>query len=143
MSKDWTEALKKWSTKVTHTEGYTIFNLKKDIPKSVHSILEIEKGERLFRVYIWKTIHPPTIFKLLSKVDEEGFITPVVVIQTLDKKDVISFSRKMNRAEFEMNVDVIREAPYVLLQTEDCRDFSMCKDAKEVIERMKAWKRVF
>lgn len=142
VDEDWMDTIRKLSTKETRTEGYTIFNLKKDIPKSFRSILEIEKGERLFRIYIWKTIHPPTIIKFLSKVDKEGFITPVIVIQTLGKKDVISFSRKMNRAEFEMNVDVIRKAPYILLQTEDCRDFSICKDAKEVIERVKKWRKV-
>lgn len=142
MDEDWKEALRKLGAKETRTGGFTIFELKGEIPKSFHPMLRIEEGERIFRVHIWETVRRPTIIKLLSKVGGEGFIIPVLVIQTLNKKDAFSCTKKMDRAEFEGLVETVRKFPFVLPQTEDYRDFSICKDADEVIERMKKWGKV-
>lgn len=142
MDGDWKEALRNLGAKETRTGGYTIFELKEEIPKFVHPMLQIEEGERLFWVHIWETVRRPTIIKLLSKVDGGGFIIPVLVVQTLDKKDALSCTKKMDRAEFEGLVETVRKFPFILPQTEDYRDFSICKDADEVIERMKKWGKV-
>lgn len=142
VSEDWKETLRKLGAKETCTKGYTLFELKGEVPKSFQPMLQIEEGEKLFRVHIWETIRQPTIIKLLSKVDGEGFIIPVLVIQTLDKKDALSCTKKMDRAEFERLVETVRRFPFVLPRTEDYRDFSICKDADEVIERMKKWGKV-
>lgn len=143
VGEDWKKALRKLGAKETRAGGYTLFEFKGEVPKSFQSMLQIEEGERLFRVHIWETVRRPTIIKLISKVDGEGFIIPVIVIQTLDKKDALSCTKKMDRAEFEELVETIRKFPFVLPRTEDYRDFSICKDADEVIERMKTWGRVF